>query len=350
MLFRSFKAQQVTDVSFAVSNRYRWDGVSVVVDDANQRRVLTDTAYPDSAIHYEEAAKIARTTVEYLSKELPGVPYPYPKITTFCNGGRGGGMEWPMMTNDGAPSNRASSIGLIFHEIAHTYFPFYMGINERKYAWMDEGWATFFPREVVERLEPKYDYQWKSVISRYERFAGRESEMPMIIPTYLLSGRSSMIVAAYSRPATAYSILKDILGRELFRLSLQEYIKRWHGRHPIPLDFFNSINNAGGENLNWFWQTWFYDFGYPDLTIHAVTEKKDAVEVTVKKAGRLPVPVKLTFVYSDSTKEEEYRSVKVWRNGDEKISFTINISKKVVIIILSGTHMLDMNKEKNENI
>lgn len=342
-----FKAQQVTDISFAVSNRYRWDGVSVVVDDANKRRVFTDAAYPDSTVHYEEAAQIARTTVEYLSKELPGVPYPYPKVTTFCNGGRGGGMEWPMMTNDGAPSARASSIGLIFHEIAHTYFPFYMGTNERKYAWMDEGWATFFPREVVERLEPKYDYQRRSVISAYERFAGKEAEMPMIIPTYLLSGRSSMGVAAYSRPATAYSILMDILGRDLFRSSLQEYIKRWHGRHPIPVDFFNSINDACGENLNWFWRPWFYNFGYPDLTIHSVTENKDNVDVTVKKIGRFPVPVKLTFVYSDSTKEEEYRSAKVWQNGDEKIQIMHKTGKKLAKIILGGPHIPDMNKENN---
>ena len=128
-------------------------------------------------------------------------------------------METPMMANNGAPKNKGSLIGLIFHEISHSYFPFYMGTNERKYGWMDEGCATFFPGVVVDSLVPGYDY-YRDLIRGYEYFAGTELELPMMIPTFGLPSQSSG-TASYSRPGTAYMELQKLLGNDLFKKVLE---------------------------------------------------------------------------------------------------------------------------------
>lgn len=342
-----FKANHVPDFTFAASNHCSWDGTSLVVDEKTGRRVSTETVYPDTARHYHEAAEFAKITVDYLSKELPGVPYPYPHITVFCNGNRGGGMESPMMVNEGAPKERHRLIGLIFHEIAHSYFPFYMGTNERKYAWMDEGWATFLPREVLDRMAPKSDY-WKRQVGAYVHFAGAEFEMPMMIPSFLLDYRPSLRTASYGRPAMAYSLLEDILGRETFKAALQEYVRRWHGKHPIPLDFFRTFEDVSQQNLGWFWKPWFYRLGYPDLEIRNVRQKKDQLIVTVKRVGNLPVPVKIKAVFEDSTTATVYKSTAVWQWGDRQVDVFIPTRKPVQKIILGDDHIPDIDLENNE--
>ncbi len=149
-----FIANNVTDFTFATSKNFNWDGASVIVDNSTGRRVLTDVVYEDGTIHYDEGAQYAREAIKYLSYEIPGYPYPYSHATIYCNGSYGGGMESPMIANNGAPTALASHIGLVFHEISHNYFPFIVGTNERKYAWMDEGWAAFFPTEIVNKYDP----------------------------------------------------------------------------------------------------------------------------------------------------------------------------------------------------
>ena len=267
-----FKADNVTDFTFATSKSFNWDGASVIVDNSTGRRSLTDVIYKDSTIHYDEGAQYARATIEYLSHEIPGYPYPYSHATSYCNGRRGGGMESPMMANNGAPSNRASHIGLVFHEISHNYFPFMMGTNERKYAFMDEGWAAFLPTEVVEKYEPESNYRAER-IKDYAKAAGTERDLPLVTPSY--SVKTDARLTFYNRPAVAYYELMELLGKDLFKKSMLEFINRWEGKHPIPQDFFYTINDVAGENLNWFWKPWFFEFGYPDLSVTNVEVNED---------------------------------------------------------------------------
>ncbi|MDX1702526.1 MAG: M1 family metallopeptidase, partial [Melioribacteraceae bacterium] len=178
-----YKAENVTDFTFATSKTFNWDGASVIVDSSTGRRALTDVVYKDGTIHYDKGAQYARATIEYLSSDIPGYPYPYSHATSYCNGNRGGGMESPMMANNGAPKDRPRHVGLIFHEIAHNYFPFMMGTNERKYAWMDEGWAAFLPTELVQYYDPDYDYH-ENRIRSFERYSGYESDLPLVVPSY----------------------------------------------------------------------------------------------------------------------------------------------------------------------
>jgi hypothetical protein len=339
-----FNAENVSDFTFAASKNFNWDGASVIVDSSTGRRSLTDVIYKDSTIHYDEGAQYARTTIEYLSHEIPGYPYPYTHATTFCNGSRGGGMESVMMANNGAPSGRASHIGLVFHEISHNYFPFMMGTNERKYAFMDEGWASFLPTEVVEMYEPESNYRSERVKS-YAKAAGTEKDLPLVTPSYSVKTDGRLVF--YNRPAVAYYELMELLGKDIFKKSMLEYINRWQGKHPIPQDFFYTINDVAGEDLSWFWRPWFFEFGYPDLSVTNVEFDGKTVRAVIKKFGNIPTRMLVVFVFDDGTIKSVSKSAREWKNGNNEIIVELATSKKVKNVFLENKYIPD-SVEKND--
>jgi hypothetical protein len=136
-----FHADNIPDMTYALSNHYVWDAASVVVDPATSRRASVQAAYNDTATDFHHMVQFAQHGLDWLSRNWPGVPYPYEK-TTVVEGFAG--MEYPMMVNDESYADTVFSRFVAEHEIAHTWFPFYMGINETRYAMMDEGWATTF--------------------------------------------------------------------------------------------------------------------------------------------------------------------------------------------------------------
>ena len=134
-----YEANDVTDLVFACSDHYMWHSTSLVVDKSTGRRTRVDAAFNPTHKDYFTVINDARKTVEAMSYDFPKWPFPYPHETVFDGLDQ---MEYPMMVNDNPVTDRAESIELTDHEIFHTMFPFYMGVNETKYAWMDEGWAT----------------------------------------------------------------------------------------------------------------------------------------------------------------------------------------------------------------
>ena len=204
-----FIADHVSDVSFAACTNYLWDGVSSEVD-LKGRRVLTDAIYPPGRKFQDQVAFFAKLAIQYFSNQYPGVPYPFPKVTVFNGEGRyGGGMEMPMMCNNGTYRTRGGTIGVTTHEIAHSYFPFYMGTNERKYAWMDEGWATFLTYDLVREMEPEED-ELPGSVSTLNYYLGNEVMLPLITPSYSVTTRGSGVMF-YPQASIAYLILKDLL-------------------------------------------------------------------------------------------------------------------------------------------
>ena len=339
-----FKAQHVPDVAYGLSSGYIWDGISAEVD-ANGRRVFTDAVYSPKQKAFEDVAVFAKGTVEQLSKNLPGIPFPYPKITTFNGDQFGGGMEIPMMCNDGAYPMRAGQAGVTMHEIAHTYFPFYMGINERKYGWMDEGWATFFTSAQVQELVPDADEYTENILNVSARM-GLEFDTPTITPT--ISARGPMYgFTEYPKASVSYFMLKDALGDELFKKCLQEYIHRWNGKHPLPWDFFFTFNDVSKQDLSWFWNPWFFDRGYPDLAVKNVAVKPGSAEITVAKIGNVPVPVYLTVTYADSSTENVYKSSAVWSTGNKETIIMLKTDKEIRKVELNVKKVPDVNNKNN---
>lgn len=339
-------AEKVPDFSFAVSDNYNWDGVAAIVDRSNNRKVLAQAAYGDSARHYENAALYSKYTLEYMSEELPGFPYQYPEMTSFANKNSSGGMETPMMANNGEPFTLYGHIGLIFHEIAHNYFPFMMGNNERKYAWMDEGWASFYPREIVEKYAEEYDYLAER-IKGYEAGAGQEGELPMIVPSYSVKGGQTR-TNFYNRPAVAYFEMMELLGRENFKNAVLEYMNRWIGKHPLPNDFFYSINDYMKEDLNWFWKAWFYDFGYPDLCLADVSKSENNYKVTIRKNGVIPTRVYIKAYSADGEFIEVEKNARVWKDGNSEIEIELASDKELVRFELGNAHIPDVVRSNNK--
>jgi hypothetical protein len=338
-----FKATEVPDISFAVSNHSSWDAVGLTVDSTKNRRILCSAVYPEEAKHWEEAAEISRTSITYMSFELPGVPFPYLQMTSFCNGARSGGMETPMMANNGIATSYESLVGLLFHEISHNYFPFYMGTNERKYAFMDEGWAAYLPHDVIEGYRSGYNYM-KREVEGYVSLAGQEEELPLMIPTYNHNNYASARVAAYNRPAVAYHMLRLSMGETLFHKAIQEYMKRWNGKHPLPYDFIFTIEDVSGESYEWFFQEWFFASGYPDL---AIKEVKDRNIIVIEKIGSFPVPLNIEWTSSDGAQGNVYESPAIWKDGKTTHSILLAEDIKLENIKLGRDDIPDVNPSNN---
>jgi len=337
-----YKAENVPDFAFAVSNRYLWDVTSAVADPASKRRTTINVAYDVNSKDFYEVARFAKQSVEFFSTQMPGIPYPYPNLTVF-NGS--GGMEFPMFVNDGSfPIEEAAEVAA--HEIAHTYFPFYMGINERKYAWMDEGWAQFLPNEIPFRIGTSTFYPQQTNALYFASVSGREFEMPMMIPSTLLDNQLSYTFASYMRSAVAYAMLQDLLGKEKFKQVLNEYMRRWNGKHPSPYDFFFSFNDAAKEDLTWFWKPWFFERGAADLGIGNVEPGK-TTRITVVRKGLLPLPVHLTVTFTDGTTDTIHETARIWKSGAKETVITRKYDKPIKGIVLGDMQIPDINPKDN---
>ena len=337
-----FEADNVTDAVFALSNHYVWQSSSLVVDKATGHRTRVDAVFNPIHKDYFNVASDAHKTIEAMSYRFPKWPYPYSHETVFDGLDQ---MEYPMMVNDNPVEDRAESIELTTHEIFHTMFPFYMGINETKYGWMDEGWAT-----IGEWLiSPMID---SSIVDLYgvapvENTAGNEIDMPIVTLTTQENG-TAMFINSYPKPAMGYLFVKDMLGDDLFYKGLHNYFRNWAGKHPIPYDFFFSMNEGSGKNLDWFWKRWFFDDGVPDLAIAKVVEKRNKKQVTIQSKGAKPVPVDITVIYTDGSTQQFHQSIAVWEKGNTLSQVNFTSPKKIKLVKLGSSHVPDINKKDNE--
>lgn len=335
-----YKAENVPDFAFSFSDHYYWDFTDLKVEP--NRTVRINAAYNPESMGFDKVCKIARDAIKYFSEELPGIPFPYPSMTVF-NGS--GGMEFPMMVNDSKNEDYSSDVYLTSHEVSHTYFPFFMGTNERKYAWMDEGWAVYLPHEFQTKNSEDVDSREK-YISRYLDYSGTLFDVPLMVQSYQLKSPSYRI-AAYQKSACTYDILCDILGKELFKKCLKEYINRWNGKHPTPYDFFNTFNNVSGQNLNWFFRPWYFEFGYPDLGISNAKIENGSLKIEIEKIGNYPIPIYISFKTDKGEEINHYESAKVWSEGIKKITFEKKIYGDINTIEIGNKHIPDANNNNN---
>ncbi len=336
-----YEADDVTDVAFAVSDHYMWQAASPVVDSSNGRRTRVDAVFAPKHKDYFDVIKYARKTVEAMSFIFPKWAYPYPHETVFDGLDQ---MEYPMMVNDNPLEEKDASIELTDHEIFHTMFPFYMGTNETKYAWMDEGWATIGEWLISPLIDSsiKDDYG----IAPYERAAGTEEDLPITILSTQQTGEAYFL-NSYPKPAFGYLFVKDMLGDKLFTKALHNYINQWHGKHPMPFDFFNCMNEGAGQNMNWFWKRWFFDSGVPNLGISAVKKKGTKYAITVANKGGKPIPVDLTFHFADNTIGTLHLSIACWKNDEKEATFSFTSNKKINMIMLGSLYTPDTDKSDN---
>ncbi|TNE47494.1 MAG: hypothetical protein EP344_19555, partial [Bacteroidetes bacterium] len=181
-----YKAENVPDFAFAFSDHYVWEGISLPLGD---RRVRINSLYhPETAEQCKNVTVWQRDLMQFFSENSPGVDYPYPAFTSFYRTGPGGGMEFPMFANNGCPRRDDRMIGLTAHEMHHTYFPFYIDINEKKYAWMDEGWANFMAYRATAALTGQESTDRRQVFQKIglEKTLGTLENIPLLSPAEYL--------------------------------------------------------------------------------------------------------------------------------------------------------------------
>jgi hypothetical protein len=339
-----WSATNVSDVALGISDHYDWDAGSVVVDDKTQRRVSMQAAFGDLSDDFHHSVQFGEYSLAWFSHNWPGVPYPYPKSTAFQGFAD---MEYPMMMNDSHVSDLVFAELVQDHEQAHTYFPFYMGTNESRYGFMDEGWATTLEYliGISERGQKAADEFYKSFRVNRWIHGAHDKENPIITPnTDITFGVGNN---EYGKPSLSYLALKDLLGDKIFMKALHTYMNNWNGKHPIPWDYFYSMEKGSGKDLTWFFYNWFYTPSWIDLALDSVAKARNGYMLDIKNVGGFAVPFDVIATYDDGSTETFHQTPNVWERNQKEISVTIKTGKAVKSLKLDGGIFMDANEKDN---
>jgi len=334
-----FKSENTPDIAFGISKTFIWDATSVMSGD---RRIWVNTAYKENSADFKDVAEIAKNAIKFFTNEMPGIPYPYPQFTAF-NGG--GGMEFPGMVNDGDNYDYNGTLYLTAHEMGHSYFPFYTGLNEQKYAWMDEGLITFFPQLFVKKFTKDTNYVFfKRSTKSYNSLSNTMLDVPLMVISDNLSAQAYRF-NAYTRSSTAFYVLYRYIGKQKFAEALQLFAKRWNGKHPTPYDFFFTFNKVANEDLAWFWKPWFFEMGSADLSLGKLETTKEKTFINIVNKSGFPVAIDLSVTYSDGTEKHYTEKSNVWKSAN---NFKIKLdNNKIKSIVLNSETTPDSDSENN---
>ncbi len=339
-----FEAKNISDVCFGLSDHYLWDASSVVVDKKTNRRASIQAAYNVKGTDFVNSVKNNQYALDWFSNNWPGVPYPFSKMTAFQGFAD---MEYPMMCNDSQMDDPVFAQLVQDHEVAHTYFPFYMGINETRYAFMDEGWATTFEyligiAEHGKEAADKFYQEFR--VKNYIKDRSAEQDQPIITMSTQVSG-AGYGNNSYGKASLSYLALKDMLGDEMFKKALHFYMDTWNGKHPIPWDYFNSFNTATGKNLNWFFNNWFFTNNYLDIAVKGLSADKKTI--TVENIGGFAIPFDVVITYADKSTATVHQTPAIWEKNEKTAKIVLKSTKKIEKIELDGGIFMDATPENN---
>jgi len=343
-----WQADHVMEIALGLSDHYQWGASSVVVDPATGRRASVQAAYAPEASEWASMIQDGKDALVFGSTEWPGVPYPYPKMTLFLGGAD---EEYPMMANDRAEGPFEDGSGTRFvaaHELLHSWFPWYMGTDERRYPFMDEGWTTAF--EYLFNV-PDLGSEMANEVFINFRSAGLSTmdagaDIPIIFPADrtqgAITGRN-----AYEKAALGYLALKELMGDDAFKAALHEFIDRWHGKHPLPWDMFNTFTDVSEQNLNWFFTDWFFEPHYLDLAVETVTQNSDGYVVEIRNVGGMPIPFDVVATYTDGSSEVLRQNPAIWQGSPPVVVVQLDRAEAPTSVLLDGGIFVDLVPEDN---
>ncbi len=309
-----YQMKNTRDVAFATSPAFIWDAARINLPSG--KTITAQSVYPSesSGQHaWSRSTEYTKASVEFYSNWL--LEYPYPTaINVACNVG---GMEYPGVSFCSYRSQGSSLWSVTDHEFGHNWFPMIVGSNERKHAWLDEGFNIFinhystlnfnqgeYPSDVADGRSKIAWLTWKN----------RETvhTFPDITKSYNLA------YTAYYKPATGLVLLREyILEPEIFDKAFIGYTHTWAYKHPQPTDFFNYFENATGEDLNWFWKTWFYSNANIDLAIDSVEKREDGTRILFLNNGEIPMPVVFEVTFADGSTTTRKLPFEVWQRNSQ---------------------------------
>ena len=312
-----FRARNVRDVAWAAAPDFRWDATS-------WNGILTQAYYqwPKAGAEWETMAEGTQWTIRTYSELF--FPYPYPQATAVA--GPVAGMEYPMFVMDGY-TNPASA-GDVFrtndHEHGHEWFPMIVGSNERRYAWMDEGFNTYINAFSQERRYGADPAAWPEAMDNVRtlqagwRLAWESgTSSPLMTSPDHVSG-AGLGAVGYRKPAAVLLALRNgVVGPASFDAAFREYIRRWAFKHPTPGDFFRTIENVSGQDLSWFWRAFLYsdevlDIGIESVTSTTAADGSRAAAIALKRFTPVPFPVTLRLALADGSVRNITLPVDIW--------------------------------------
>jgi hypothetical protein len=324
-----FRAENVRDVAWAGAPDFRWDATSA-------NGVLTQAFYqwPKAGPQWESAAAFTQWTIRYYSERFS--PYPYPQATSVA--GTVGGMEYPMFVMVHYSDTDSTSVfRTIDHEHGHEWFPMTVGSNERRYAWMDEGFNTYINAFSFEAHYPGQS-TWERTIQNWQAVVENHTQSPLMTMPDLIDP-TALGAIGYRKPAAVLMTLRNqIVGRDVFDAAFREYIRRWAFKHPTPADFFRTIENATGTDLSWFWKGFFYsddvlDIGVEYMHARAGEPGDTLTEITLRRNTSIVFPVTARLKLADGSLRELRLPVEIWARTDRYVT-TVRTPRSVVGIRL----------------
>jgi hypothetical protein len=315
-----FTADSVRDAAYSITRASLWDAVRTEVGDRDgdgqPEYARAEAIFRPSHERWRQTARYAQHSIAFHSRHT-ALSYPYSHATAVEGAGIiGGGMEFPMMTIIGGydeASDRAMYM-VTSHELAHNWVPMIVSTDERRRAWMDEGTTNYNENRAAADFYPGYDGD-PGEIRSYVNLARTGHEGALMRYSDRLDTPNHYGVHGYTKPASLLISLRHLLGEETFNRAYRGYLSTWAFKHPKPWDFFNYFNASTGQDLDWFWQTWYYETWTLDQSIERVTAGSGGTEIVVRDIGDAPMPTRLTITLEDGDTLHREVPVETWLRG-----------------------------------
>lgn len=352
-----FRMENTRDISFAASPAFIWDAAGMNLPPIKPAPGMAPvprlamSVYPregQGAQAWDRSTQYVKHAIEYFSSQW--YAYPWPNAVNV--GGHGAGMEYPGIVFDGWQDRDAMLFWITTHELGHDWFPMIVGSNERRHAFMDEGFNTFIDAyasqhfnngEYAPKKDPEFAPQTGRPADDIIPLLTDPQAPPLMLTSELVSEKYRHSVS-YFKSAYGLMLLREqILGPDRFDAAFRRYIKVWAYRHPAPSDFFRFMNSEAGEDLGWFWRGWYFENWWPDYALTDVSpinnDPHQGMQVGVRSKGQLMLPVVLRLDYTDGTHVDQVIPTESWHLTDH-ITVTFPGGPTVLRATLDPDHAL----------
>jgi hypothetical protein len=347
-----FKIQNTRDVAWGASRAFVLDAAKINLQSG--KTSLAMSAYPVESIRkngWQRSTEMVKASIEHYSSKW----YEYPYAAAVNVAGIVGGMEYPGIVFCSYQSSGSSLWGVTDHEFGHTWFPMIVGSNERKYAWMDEGFNTFingFSTQAFNKGEFVDAFNMSDPKSEFATKYNFDVKMDGLYNIPDVIQQENLASAAYFKPAMMLNVLRNVvLGQERFDAAFREYINRWAFKHPTPWDFFHTMENVSGEDLGWFWRGWILNEWRMDFSVKSTTyineNPQKGAMVTIESLEKMPMPVTVLVKESNGKEHRINLPVEVWQRGAEW-TFGVPTTSEIKEVILDPDKTLpEWNRDNN---
>lgn len=352
-----FRMKDTRDVAFAASRVFLWDAAKIDLPD--HRRALAMSFYPVESAGpdaWPRSTAYVKDAIENFSRRWGTFPWP----TAINVAGPASGMEYPGMAFDGVNLSGKTLFWVTAHELGHSWFPMWVGFNERRDAWMDEGFNTFL--DVLESEDfqhgvfaPKRDSEYApgggNPVEEIQKVL-RDPKAPTLLTLADAVEERYRHPVTYFKSALGLTLLREqILGPERFDFAFRKFIRDWSFKHPSPSDFFRAMQSAGGEDLSWFWRGWYFNNWNLDVAVEKVEYapggSSHGATVTLANLDRLVMPVTVELAFADGSRQRLHLAADAWIR-QRTLALKVDSTKAIASVTVDPDQVIpDENRSNN---